>query len=219
MFNSLETIILSFIQTLPLEVFVLVASFLEEVIAPIPSSGVLLATGGIAAVQGLTLPDLVPIIFMATIGKTFGAILIYYLSDRVGKTIITKYGHIFKISYTAIEKFSSKINHTKRDYLFLTIFRALPIFPSVVISMGCGLLKIPLKMFIVSTFLGTLVRDGIFLYIGFRGTQFLNTIASKRVIIESAMQIAVVSSVLALIIYLYFKKRQSKHISTKTNNS
>jgi membrane protein DedA with SNARE-associated domain len=209
MLQSLETALLSLVHTLPLEVFVFVASFLEEVIAPIPSPAVLLTAGSIAAIQERTLLGLIPIILIATLGKTIGALLIYYFSDKIGQVIFTKYGHFFNTSHESITKLGSKITDSPRDYLLLTLFRALPIFPSSVLSIGCGLLKLPLPLFIITTFFGTVIRDGFFLYVGFKGTVILNNLALGTSDIESFIQMAILIVVVIIAAYFYFQKKSS----------
>jgi membrane protein DedA with SNARE-associated domain len=208
MFQNLESVLLSFIHTLPLELFVFVASFIEEVIAPVPSAAVLLVTGSFAAIQDKTLLDLIPLAVIAALGKTIGAIIVYYFSDKIGGMVITKFGNFFDVSHASIKEFGSKITGGPRDYLFLTVFRALPILPSSVVSIGCGLMKIPIRLFIITTFIGTIVRDSIFLYIGYKGTEILNTFATKSANMESAIQISLLVAIILVLTYFYFKRRK-----------
>lgn len=208
MFSNLEAILLSFIDTLPLEIFVFVASFIEEVIAPVPSAAVLLVTGSFAAIQGKTLLDLIPLAVIAALGKTIGAIIVYFFSDKIGGMVITKFGNFFDVSHDSIKEFGSKITGGPRDYLFLIAFRALPILPSSVVSIGCGLMKIPLRLFIITTFIGTIVRDSIFLYIGYQGTEILSAIATHSATIESQIQMGVLVVVVLVLAYFYFKRKR-----------
>jgi membrane protein DedA with SNARE-associated domain len=208
MFSNLETVLLSFINTLPLEIFVFVASFIEEVIAPVPSAAVLLVTGSFAAIQEKTLLDLIPLAIIAALGKTIGAIIVYYFSDKIGGMVITKFGNFFDVSHDSIKEFGSKITGGPRDYLFLIAFRALPILPSSVVSIGCGLMKIPLRLFIITTFIGTIVRDSIFLYIGYQGTEILSAIATHSATIESQIQMGVLVAVVLVLAYFYFKRKR-----------
>ncbi len=208
MFSNLEAILLSFIDTLPLEIFVFVASFIEEVIAPVPSAAVLLVTGSFAAIQEKTLLDLIPLAVIAALGKTIGAIIVYFFSDKIGGMVITKFGNFFDVSHDSIKEFGSKITGGPRDYLFLIAFRALPILPSSVVSIGCGLMRIPLRFFIITTFIGTIVRDSIFLYIGYQGTEILSAIATHSATIESQIQMGVLVVVVLVLAYFYFKRKR-----------
>lgn len=208
MFQNIETILLSLINTLPLELFVFVASFIEEVIAPVPSAAVLLMTGSFAAIQERTLLTIIPLAFIASFGKTLGAIIVYYFSDQIGNKVITKFGKFFDISQKSIKDFGSKITGGPRDYLLLVIFRALPIMPSSVVSIGCGLMKIPPRLFVITTFIGTILRDSIFLYIGFVGTEALANIATKTDSLESIIQIIILTIVVIVLSCFYFKRNK-----------
>ena len=219
MFQYLEETLISLINIIPLEIFIFFASFIEEVFAPIPSSGVLLVTGSFAAVQGLTLSALIPITILAALGKTIGAIVVYYFSDKIGEVVISKFGRFFDISHESIQKFNSKITGGKRDYFFLTIFRALPILPSSVVSVGCGLLKIPIKLFIISTFLGTIIRDSIFLYAGFKGTELLKILADKTTNLESLVEIIILTIAAISLCYLYIKHKKKISQIIKINTA
>lgn len=210
MLSSFEEKILSLIDVLPLEIFVFVASFIEEVFAPIPSMAVLLTTGSFASLQGYTVLGLIPLIIIATLGKTIGAVIVYYLSDKFGEMTITKFGGIFNVSHESIKVFGSKITGSTKDYFILIALRALPIVPSAVVSIGCGVMKIKLKVYIITTFIGTILRDSVFLYIGFKGTELLASFANQSAGIESLVQTIILSTVLAGLIYLYFKKKKSR---------
>lgn len=208
MFSNLEAAMLSMIHTLPLEAFVFIASFIEEVIAPVPSAAVLLLTGSFAAIQERPLLGLIPLAIIAAVGKTIGAILVYYFSEKIGGAVLTKFGGFFNVSREAIAEFGQKINGSTRDYLLLILFRALPIVPSSVVSIGCGLLKIPPRLFIITTLIGTILRDSIFLYIGYEGTQLLSAIATHSTSLESLVQTIILATVIAALGYLYYKRKK-----------
>ena len=212
MFHQFEALLLSFIHTLPLEAFVFIASFIEEVIAPVPSAAVLLITGSFAAIQERPVLALIPLAIIAALGKTIGAIIVYYFTDKIGGLTITKFGKFFNVSHAEIKDFGKKITGGPRDYLLLTLFRALPILPSSVVSIGCGILKIPARLFIITTFIGTIVRDSIFIYIGYRGTEILSSFAYKTTDVESLIQTAIIGVLLLFLGYLYFKRSKKSQV-------
>lgn len=207
MFSGLETYLLNLIETLPLEVFVFIASFIEEVLAPVPSAAVLLATGSFAAIQERSLSALIPLAFIAALGKTIGAIIVYFFSEKIGGLMITKFGRFFDITSDDVENLRSKITGSTKDYFLLIFFRALPILPSAVVSIGCGLLKIPFRIYIVSTIIGTLLRDSIFLYVGYTGTELLHALATKSTGVESLIQTIILAVIGVSLFYLYLKRR------------
>ncbi|MEY2665635.1 MAG: hypothetical protein RLZZ480_740 [Candidatus Parcubacteria bacterium] len=206
MFTPIETFVFNLINVLPLKLFVLVGSFIEEVIAPVPALAVMLATGSAAQVQGLSVLDLIPLALIAASGKTVGAALVYYITGYAGEFVLTKFGWLFKVSAEEVEALGQKLTGDKKDYLLLTAIRALPIIPSSVVSLGCGLLQIPFKLFIITTFIGTIVRDGIFLYVGYSGITILHQLATRSTDIESYLQTLFIAVVFAGFGYLYYKR-------------
>lgn len=209
MFTHLEELLLSYIHTLPLELFAFVASFIEEVIAPIPSPTVMVMTGSFAALQDRALSALILIAIIAAVGKTIGALIVYFITDKMEDLIVTRFGRFFGVTHEEIERLGTKLGHGARDYLLLTFFRALPIMPSSVVSVGCGLLKVPLRLYIISTFLGTILRDSVYLYVGFVGTTALSSFVSKSSSIESIIQLLIVGAFAVLLGYLYIKRRNN----------
>ena len=210
MFDQVETSLLALAQSLPLELFVLIGSIVEEVIAPVPALAVMLVAGSAAAVQGLTVLDLIPLAIIAALGKALGAIVVYMISASMGTLVLTKYGRYFRVSAEEIHDLGKHLKGTKRDYVFLTVLRALPIIPSSVVSLGCGLLKIPFKLFLITTFIGTIVRDGIFLYVGYSGVGVLKDFANKATDIESVLQTGFIVLVLITFAYIYYRRKKNR---------
>lgn len=167
MFSVLEEMLLAYAQSLPLGVFAFVASAIEEIIAPIPSPTVMVVTGSFAHFQGYSAFGLIPLALIAALGKTFGAIVVYEIARRAEYFIMRMMGAFFNVTEADVTKLGSKLGKGKKDYVFLTFLRALPIMPSVVVSVGSGVLKVAFPLFIVSTFLGTIIRDSFYLYAGY----------------------------------------------------
>ncbi len=206
MFKILEEKLLSFTDQVPLEWFVFIASFVEEVIAPIPSPTVMVVSGSLAHAQEYAYIGLFLLVVIGTIGKTLGAIVVYAIADKAEGIIVTLFGNYLRVSSEEIESFGQKLGKGKRDYLLLTFLRALPIMPSVVISAGSGVLKVPMKLFIFSTIFGTIVRDGFYLLAGYLGLELFSQIISGSAKIETLIEVAVV-----LIIFGYLAYKRIKN--------
>lgn len=207
MFTHLEEILLSFANTLPLEVFAFVASIIEEIIAPIPSPTVMVVTGSFASVQGYTYLGLILLACIGALGKTVGAFVVYTITDKAEDVIMGKFGRFFDITHEDVEKFGKRLHGGVRDYFVLTLLRALPFVPSVLISVGSGLIKVPLPVFITSTFLGTIIRDGFYLYAGFVGAEIFTRLISASTNIESYIEYGVGGVVIVAVIYFLCKKK------------
>lgn len=210
MFASLEQQIIALAQVVPLPGFVFVASFIEEVVAPIPSPLVMLVAGALAKAQELGLGDMGLLILIATIGKTMGALCVYGIASTAEDIIVKRFPRFFGITRSDVEALRTKLSGTARDYLILTLLRALPIVPSVLVSAGGGLLKLPLRLFITTTLLGTVIRDGLYLYAGYVGTQTLVRIVDASARIEDYVLVFAAIVVLMLgIRYIHTRRRSS----------
>lgn len=208
MFSNLEVMLMSFVNTLSLEVFVFVASCVEEIVAPIPSPTVMVLAGSFAKAQEYTLLALIPLALLGAFGKTVGALVVYTITDKSEDFVMHKFGKFFNVSHSDVENFGKKLGHGMYDYVLLTVLRALPFMPSVVVSVGSGLLKVPLPLFIVSTFLGTILRDGFYLYAGYIGAQALTAIINHSSNIETYVEVVVVAALLAFVGYrIYLRKK------------
>ncbi len=214
MFSYLEEIVLSFANGLPLEVFVFVASFIEEVVAPIPSPAVMLLAGSIARLDEQQLVTLIPLALLGAFGKTIGAFVVYKITESAEDVVMHKFGKFFGVTLDDVERFGKKIGKGKRDYFYMTLLRALPFIPSVVISVGSGVLKVPLRLFLITTFLGTIIRDGIYLYAGYVSAVALKTFISTSTHIETYVEVAVF-----LVLVYFLAKLLHRRWIARTNST
>ncbi len=210
MFSALESALIGYIDAVPLEVFVFVASIVEEVIAPIPSPTVMVLSGTFAQAQEYALMSLIPLAIIGAIGKTLGALTVYAISHKVEHIFVGKFGKFFNVSHSDIAAFGSKLTGGMRDYVLLTFLRALPIMPSVVMSVGGGVLKIPLPLFIVSTFFGTIIRDGFYLYAGYVGAKAFVAIISQSTHVETVIEVGIALCILGFVLYKKFYTKRIK---------
>lgn len=206
MFAHLEEQLIALIDVLPLEVFVFVASFVEEVLAPIPSPTVMVLSGSFASLQEYALTGLLVLAGIGALGKTLGAVLVYQIAHVLEEVVVVRFGKFFGVTREDIARFGERLTGSPKDYLLLTVLRSLPFIPSSVVSVGSGVLKVPMRMYIVTTFLGTIVRDGIYLYVGFVGTEALATYISVADRTESLITAGVILTTLCVAGWLYWKR-------------
>jgi membrane protein DedA with SNARE-associated domain len=206
MSTVLEEYLLSLIHDLPLELFVFVASIVEEIIAPIPSPTVMVLSGSFAAMQGREVSGLLMLAVIGALGKTLGALVVYGVAHKAEHFLMRTFGSFFNVSHDDVAKLGSKLGKGTKDYFFLTFLRALPIMPSVVVSAGSGILKVALPVFVVSTFLGTIVRDGFYLYAGYAGAVIFALLIERFDHIETIIQVLVVLGVIGFVVYRKTRK-------------
>jgi len=209
-FYQLEQSLLSLVHFVPLELFVLIGSFVEEVVAPIPSPIIMITAGSVASLQGRLPVSLLVLSVVGAIGKTIGGWILYTLADKTEDILTTRFGRLIGISHKDIEGIGKYFNKGRRDDWVLFLIRCLPVVPSAPLSLGAGLIKIKLKTFILTTFFGTIIRDGLFLYFGYSGLQSFSSVVSGLDTIESAVQIGVFFVLGALISWAYWKRHRSK---------
>lgn len=208
--SALEEMVLSFIDRVPLEVFVLVASFAEEVVAPIPSASVLLVTGAFAAVQERSVGDLIPLVLLAALGKTLGAIGVYYVARALGHTMIVRFGRWFGVTEERVVAFGERFNRSDRSFWLLTTLRALPIVPSALVSVGGGVLRIYFPLFLAATMVGTILRDAFFIYVGYTGVDFWHAWAARTTHIESYVQLGALTLIVLVGVRWYWRAKKRR---------
>ena len=208
MFHYFETLLLGLSKDIPLIHFAWFASMMEEIIAPIPSPVVMILTGSLAQVQGYALWGLVPLALAGALGKTIGAFVVYTVSDIAEDVVMQgRVARFLGITHEQIESFGTRLTGGIRDYALLTLLRALPIIPSVLISVGSGVLSIPRTLFLVTTFLGTIVRDSVYLYVGFVGVTTLGKLLEHSAVIESYIEYGAIAGIGVVLIYLIVRTR------------
>ncbi len=212
-FDQAAMYIESFSAHVPLELYTGVASFIEEVIAPIPSPFVMTSAGTIAEAQGRAVAYLLTLALIGAVGKTLGALLLYLVADKGEDLIVKKYGRFFGVTHRELESIGKHFKGHWRDDFILAGLRALPIIPSAPISIVCGVIKVGLRTYIVSTFVGTIVRNMIFLYFGYAGLASYQAIIHGMESVESLMQVGMAVVIGLFIVWIYWKrhKRQMEH--------
>jgi len=210
--SSLITPIITYLEKLaqyvPLEVFTIIGTFLEEVIAPIPSPFVLTTAGSITKAQNNPISYILFIAVIASISKTFGGWLLYILTDKIEDVFTSKFGKFIGISSNDVEKIGGYFNGGKKDWLVLFILRSLPIFPSSPISITSGLIKIRMKTFLITTFTGTIVRNLCYLYLGYAGLAASEEVMAGLNKSETIGMVIIVIMVAGILLWGYRKRKQ-----------
>jgi membrane protein DedA with SNARE-associated domain len=142
---------------------VFLASVIEEVVIFIPSTLIQVGAGFlILSDSQLNFVNILKlfgyIVVPASLGVTIGSLVIYFLAYYGGDSAIKSYGKYFLINYDSVNKSREKILKNKNTFFFMTFLRFIPLFPNTVVTVMAGLLKMNLKDYIYSTFLGMFVR-------------------------------------------------------------
>lgn len=189
---------------------VFLGSILEQIIAPIPSSIVVLGgsffimKGNILSLEAINTLFL-NVVLPAATGITLGSLLYYGLSYKIGTPFIERAGKYLGVSVKDIEGVEKRVKRSRYDYLFLFFARCLPIIPSIAISLFCGIIKYPLRNYLIITFFGALIQATILGIVGWQVGNVYITLADSISFLNDIIAIIIV---LGIIIYIIKKKME-----------
>ncbi len=187
----------SLATSVSLEVFVVVGAFLEELIAPIPSPFVMTTAAVLAQVQGYTWMHLGFLILLATAAKTLSTYCVYVIADKAEDVVIGRFGKYFGVSHGHIESLGKMLTKSWWDDVLLLIARSVPIIPTFPVSVGAGVIKYNVRSYVLMTFIGTFIRNIIYLWVAYFGWNGFQAI--RRDLWEHPLWLAIGVIVLLLI--------------------
>ncbi|MDO8870486.1 MAG: VTT domain-containing protein [Methanobacteriaceae archaeon] len=187
------------------------ASILEQIIAPIPSTAVIMGSSffimGNSQVSFFSLEKLFLFIALpVAFGVTIGALIIYGVVYKIGKPFVDRWGKFIGLSWEEIEKTEEKYSKSNSLLLFLFMTWAIPIFPSVVISAFCGFIKFDIKKYIYVTFLGTLVKAFVLGFVAWQFGSLYSSLGPKMGISEDLVLIGLIIAFIVIITHKKYKK-------------
>lgn len=210
MFTAFTDTLVSWSNSMSVEAFTFIGSFIEEVVAPIPSPIVMTAAGSIAAQQGHAFTYLFVLSGIGAAGKTLGALIVYAVSYVAGNVFVDKFGRFFGVTHADIDRLSAKVGTGLRSVFMVTLLRALPIMSSAVVSVGCGIIRVGFVSYVIATIVGTVVRDFFYLYVGYSGVAAYHALVDGFDSIESVIQIIIGVLVVAFLAWMYWRKHRAK---------
>lgn len=190
----------------PLPVFVSVGSVMEEIIAPIPSPIVMTVAGTIASAQQASHLTIFLIALLAALAKTTASIVIYGISYKAENLFTGRFGKLLGLDQKEIEGWGKKLNQGTKDDWILASLRALPFVPTAPVSIVCGLLKINLRTFIISTFMGLIPRNLFYLYLGYYGNDSLMALGNGVDNLEKIGNLVIAGILGVAFAYILYRK-------------
>ncbi len=210
--EQIISLIKTLATTIPLDGFAFIGSFVEEIIAPIPSPLVMTTAGTLAQTQNHTLLYLFWLAAVASLGKTIAGWVYYVLADKAEDIMLTRFGKVLGFSHTEVENIGKHFNGTWKDDVILLVVRALPIMPTALVSVVCGFIKLNMRTYLQSTFIGYLIRSFIFLYLGYTGIAAYGNISANIISIESVAKLSIAVVLIMILGWVFYKRyrRSSK---------
>lgn len=208
MMHDLTQWLLSLAEHMPLVQFTFFGSFIEEVIAPIPSPIVLTLSGAMAAARQWPWSSLLLLALVGATGKTIGAIVLYVVADRGEDIVLGRFGKFLGLSHNTVERVGATLQRGGKDIWVLLVLRATPVMPSAPLSVLCGVLKIRFVPFVIMTFVGSVIRDLAFLALGYSGLDAGNSLIAGVEKTESLLTIVIAAAILVFLAWCYMKRRR-----------
>ncbi len=212
LFGEMTTLLETVAAKVSVELFALLGTFVEEIIAPIPSPFVMATAGSIAAAQGKTVTFLLWLALIGAVGKVFGALILYWLADKAEDVVMVKFGKFFGVSHTEVEKMGKLLTSGLRTNLILLSIRALPVIPSAPVSIVAGVIKINIRTYIWTTLVGTFVKNIVYGAAGYSGLEIYYAFIKGLESTESVVEVILAGIFLAVLAYLYYRRRQTNPV-------
>lgn len=190
--TNIESSVKSIVSAIPFELIIFIGSFIEEIFPPLPSPLIVIMAKMSTSPNSYSLLYLFFIAIIAAVGKTFGALLLYLLGDKGENIIIRRFGGLLGVSQNSLEKIGKRFSGSWKDSIVLLFLRALPIIPTTPVSLMCGVIKLNLRTFVISTLIGLFVRIFALFYIG------ISALSSPLF-----LTLFIVASIL---VFIYYKK-------------
>lgn len=215
MIETMLTTIIGWVQEMGF-MGVFFGALAEEFFYIIPSSVVQLSAGvillGKISFSWVLLGKAMVIIGIpAAIGVTLGSLPYYALGYFGGKPAIERWGKWLGINWQQVEDLEQKLKNNWWDELVFTGLRALPVLPSVLLSVGPGVLRLSMRTYVIGSFVGTFIRATV---MGFVGALLGGQIDSVTEMLNKAENIGlvifVISCIIGLWMYLKSKKKKSQ---------
>lgn len=198
-------------EKLPLELFILVGTFLEELISPIPSPLVTTLAGSLAAGRGTNIWYVLTVIaVLGAISKTAASYLFYVFADKFEDVVIPRFGKFFGITHKQLEAVGKYMEKKGNQTVILAGLRTIPIIPGLPVSLVAGLIKMNIRTYLLGTFIGYIFRNMIFLYFGYSGVFAYQHILEGIDTWETVMQVLVVLGVGGFIAWAYYRRHKMK---------
>lgn len=203
-FNAIEHVVRTYATEVPLEWFVFIGSFFEEVVSPIPSALIMGTAGSLALVDGRSLAYLVLLALIGNVGKTFGSWLYYFAGDKLENILVRPLTKYFGVKHEDIESIGKRFTgHHWKDGGTVFLLRIVPFVPALPVSLTAGIIKMDVWVFLIASYLGNFLKDLLYLYIGYAGLAKLHTLWRELEPIKLGVDILVAITIAAFLAFLY----------------
>lgn len=208
--HQIETVVRSSAGQMPLDVFVAVGSFVEELVPVIPATAIMIPAGSLSLAQGHGWIFLLWLALASTVPKTAASWLLYVLGDKLEDKLISKLGWLFGVKHEDVERIGTRFAGGWKDDLILFVIRIAPFVPTPPVSVVCGVIRVRLTTYLWTSFTAFFLKNVVYLYIGYGGVKAYARLASyaERYQVHASWSIALAAAVIVAVAYLVSRKRK-----------
>jgi membrane protein DedA with SNARE-associated domain len=188
------------------------AALAETLFPIIPSELIFPLAGYVVQSQNLGIGQAIIFGFMGSLGSTLGAIIIYFLSRKVGRIVILKIGKYILINENKLQK--SEIWFQKYGKVAVLLGRLAPGIREL-ISVPAGLAKMNLISFILFTFIGSFLWSLSLTMIGFYLGDAWDEFSQESSKAFHFISIIIIISITVILVYKLIIKKKRKNNKQK----
>jgi len=156
-----------FLDVLPLWLYAIVITALESILSPIPSDVVFLGIGAAIKDQAVALPNVLLITLAVIITKTVTSVVWFYATKYGSDWVSQSEGEQLQFIQNILAKIETGNKYKKYGWLF--VVSAIPVAPSLFVSLMAGLLHVKTVGYLLVSFIGYSLRVGLLIAGGFYG--------------------------------------------------
>ncbi|MFZ1626737.1 MAG: VTT domain-containing protein [Candidatus Moraniibacteriota bacterium] len=198
---------------IPLELFVVIGAFAEEVIAPIPSMLVMTTAGYFAHLEGRTTFFLIWLVLLGNLGKLAGSFIYYTVGDKIEDVLVGRFGRYLGLKHADIERIGQRFNGSPwRDGALIFLLRVIPFFPTIFVSVSAGVVRIRLRVFLTASYLGNFCKDLFYAFAGYSGARALRAFFMDVERVRFGVGVLLVLAVIASLVFLYIHRHHGLHL-------
>jgi len=185
---------------------VFAAAFLEVIFPPIPSEVIFPLVGFTVQSRGLGIENIIGMATVGALGSTAGAVVIYFVSAKVGRAAIARFGKRVRISEQEIEK----AERWFEKYGSIAVFTARMI-PGIreIISIPAGIGQMNIAKFLGYTFVGSLLWCIILTFVGYYLGEAWSKFSEQASSAYSIVSFIVIAALVAGIVFWYSKRKRA----------
>lgn len=186
---------------------VFAAALLEVIFPPIPSEVIFPLVGFTVQSRGLGLENAVGMAATGALGSTVGAVLIYFISMKVGRAAIVRFGRRIRVNEHEIEKAEKWFAR----YGPIAVFTARMI-PGIreIISIPAGIGRMNFAKFVAYTFAGSLVWSVALTFVGYYLGEAWSSFSEEASLAFTIVSIIVIAGILAGIGVWYTGRKKAQ---------